>query len=102
MGESLEQADSANLVHLGLIIGGGLSVGVGILNLYWGFGHVPAGVSESAQRIAFSDDFTAVGFSGLDNINILSSAHIAVPLIALGLVMMIGANATAWRRTGGY
>lgn len=80
-------------VHLFLLIFGGLSVGTGIVRLYYSFGW-PGGT--------FQSDFAAIGFSGLDNIHLLPPGDYSIALIAIGLCCMVLANATAWQETDGY
>lgn len=80
-------------MHLVLLLLGGLSSGVGAINLYWSFGR---------EGGTFQSDFRTVGFSGFDEMGLLPHADFALPLLAFGLVCLIAANATAWRQTGGY
>ena len=72
----------------------GLSVGTGLINLIWSFGWSGG---------TFQSDYAAIGFSGIDNIEFLPSSEFAAPLIAIGVCLMVLANATAWQETeGGY
>jgi hypothetical protein len=80
-------------LHLGLLLFGGLCLGTGILNLYYSFGW------EGGD---FNSDFGQVGFSGLDNISLLPAADFAIPMVVVGALCLIVANATAWRETDGY
>jgi hypothetical protein len=80
-------------MHLLLFLGGGLSLGMGILNLYYSFGSVHGDINSN---------LTAIGFSGLDNISMLPSSNLSIPLIGIGALCLIFANATAWRDTDGY
>jgi len=82
-----------HLFHLCLLIFGGLSDGTGIIRLFYSFGW-PGG--------SFQSDFRAIGFSGLDNIAMLPPGNYSFGLIALGLICMVLANATAWEETDGY
>mgnify|MGYP004382257587 CR=1 FL=1 len=91
----------STVTHLVLLIMGGLCTGIGILNMYYSFGWAQ-GYTNSNARIPMNTDFEGVGFSGLDNIYLLSSSTLAIPLVIVGVFMMVSANSTAWRQTGGY
>ena len=72
---------------------GGLLLGTGIVNLYYSFGWDEGPMGQ---------DFSGVGFSGVDNIGLLPAAEYSVPLIVMGVMILVGLNANAWRHTGGY
>jgi hypothetical protein len=80
-------------LHLLLLLGGGLCLGTGILMLYDSFGWHGGDLNSN---------FAAIGFSGLDNISLLDRSEIAIPLVTIGALALIFANATAWRETDGY
>ena len=81
-------------LHFGLFIFGGVSLGIGILFLFWSFGFDGGAINQN---------ISSVGYSATDNIGFLPSSDIvAIPLIVLGLFSMVFGNATAWRSTGGY
>lgn len=80
-------------LHLVLFLLGPTCAGAGIIMAYNSFGW-PHGPLNS--------DFAAVGFNGLDNIELLPGAEIAVALIVVGIVSIVFANANTWRETGGY
>ncbi len=96
---SLPEPKDNHPMHLGLYIAGGLMLGAGILNLYWSFGWDPA---NNGERAALNSGMAGVGFSALDNISLLPRADFSIPLVVMGLCMLIIANATAWKETGGY
>lgn len=79
--------------HLAMLLLGGVCTGTGILNLYWSFGRADA---------EFNGDFRKIGFSALDDVSLLSHGQFALPLIAFGVLLLVTANATAWRETDGY
>lgn len=93
MADHSEPRNDSNLLHLVLLIGGGLCLGTGILNLYYSFGWIGGDLNAN---------FAQVGASGVDNLSTLPMADLAIPLVAIGALMLIFANATAWRETGGY
>lgn len=82
-----------NTYHLVLLVLGGLLLGTGLLNLYGSFGWVGGD---------FNSNYELVGFSGLDNISLLPNSTWSIPLVVVGALCLILANATAWRETGGY
>ena len=89
-----EKGNELHGLHLFLLMAGGLCLGTGILNLYYSFGF-----NETQD---YGKDLSTVGFSGIDNISILATSEIAIPLVVIGAVSMIFANATAWKETDGY
>lgn len=95
MSEPHESHDE-NRVHgvqLAMLLTGGLMAGTGLLNLYYAFGWVGGD---------FNSDFSQIGFSGLDNIGLLPASTWAIPLVVVGALMMVLANAFSWRETDGY
>ena len=99
---SAEEKDTdSTITHLILLIAGGVCTGAGMVNLYYSFGWAQ-GHSSSNARIPMNTDLSSLGFTGLDNISLLSSSSLAIPLVIVGVAMMVMANSTAWRQTGGY
>lgn len=88
-----ELKNDVNAMHLLLLIAGGLLLGTGLLNLYYAFGWTGGDLNSN---------FELTGFSALDNIGLLPGAEFHIALVVAGALCMIIANATAWRRTGGY
>ena len=80
-------------VHYLLLLLGGLLLGTGLVNLYWSFGDPNNDLNGNAAE---------VGWSALDDISLLPSADLAIPLIFAGVGTMVFLNARAWRYTGGY
>lgn len=80
-------------LYLVLFLLGSTCIGAGLVMSYHSFGW-PHGPLNS--------DFAAIGMNGLDHIELLPSAPIAVGLIVVGIVSLVFANANAWRETGGY
>jgi len=75
-------------------IAGGVSTGLGVLLItLYGFS-MPGG--EIATQTS------NMGFDALPHIGLTGTGYGAVALIVIGAWMMIKANATAWKQTGGY
>ena len=88
------EADTvSSTTYLAGFIAGGLLLGAGIRSLYWSFGW---------DRGCLNCDMASVGFSGLDNLGLLSAADYSVGLVVMGVLLLVGLNAGAWRRTNGY
>lgn len=85
--------DDFNPLHLGLYLFGGACAGSGLLALYFSFGSPTGDLNQNVDLI---------GFSGLDNIQALGAADFAIPMVVVGALSLIFANAVAWRKTGGY
>ena len=79
--------------HYLLLLVGGLLVGLGVVNLYFAFGHPDSDLNGNAK---------IMGFTAIDNIQILPPAGIAFALIAAGAGTLVFLNARAWRYTAGY
>ena len=87
------EENSFQSLHLSLYLVGGLCAGTGIVNLLWSFGS-PAGDMNQTLNV--------VGFSALDNLQPMTTFSFAIPLIVVGAICLVAANAMAWRETGGY
>jgi hypothetical protein len=93
----MSHADTDSSSSLGYLAGfilGGLCLGFGIRSLYPSFGW--------SQAPCLNCDLENIGFSGLDNIGLLAAADYSIGLIVLGILVLVGLNAGAWRRTHGY
>jgi hypothetical protein len=88
-----EPRNETHPLHFSLLMFGGLCLGTGLLNLYYSFGWHGGDMNS---------DFVQIGFSGLDNIALKPTADFAIPLVVVGAICLIFANATAWRETDGY
>jgi hypothetical protein len=73
---------------------GGILVGTGVLAAATGGFVVPGG--EAAQVIS------SLGYDGVNDITITQQGMMAVTFFIVGAGLMISANATAWKQTGGY
>lgn len=85
--------DETQPFHLALLLVGGLCLGTGVLNLLDSFGWLGGDLNSN---------YGQVGWSALDNISLLPGASVAVPLVVVGALCLVIANATAWKQTGGY
>ncbi len=75
-------------------LGGGISAGMGILTLtVYGFDQPGGEVSASFSRL---------GYDALPTLTIPGAGYIGITMVIIGAWMMIKANATAWKQTGGY
>lgn len=72
---------------------GGVLCAMGILALTFSFG---------ADYGDFSTALSAAGSDGMGDITTTSFFPIAVMCLGIGAPLLIGLNATAWRKTGGY
>jgi len=94
MADSKKAPDGeASLVYIIGLITAGITLGFGLRSLYWSFGlpHTPQN-----QALAL------VGFTGLDNMQLLPAANYSFGLIVLGVIVMVALNHFAWRYTDGY
>jgi hypothetical protein len=88
-----DKKNESHWMHLILLILGGLCLGTGIIFLYGSFGWTGGD---------FNSNLKTIGFSALDNISLLPDSHVSIPLIGIGTLCLVFANATAWRATDGY
>ena len=77
-----------------LWIFGGLCCAVGVLSLLFSF-ETPFG-GDIAQTLS------SVGWDAVADVKTTAAFPFAVFGIGLGLRILVGLNATAWRSTGGY
>jgi len=81
-------------VHQYLIPAGGITAGAGFMTMLFGW-EAPGGVDIAEQ-------ISTVGFSAVSDISLNPLGQLAFALILLGIGMMVFANRTAWKETGGY
>ncbi len=72
---------------------GGVLCATGIMTLLFSFG-APYG--------DFSTSIAVAGSDGIGDIQPTDKAKLALFCIVLGAPLLIGLNATAWKKTGGY
>lgn len=72
---------------------GGVLCASGIMSLLFSFG---------ADYGDFNQALSAAGFDGMEDIRTTSFFPLTVFCLGLGAPILIGLNATAWRKTGGY
>ena len=87
------KTDRLQTLHLALFLIGGACAGTGIVNLLGAFG-APSG--------DMNQNFAVIGADALDNIGAGPTFDFAIPLVVVGVLCLIFANAIAWRKTGGY
>ncbi len=88
-----EENDRIQPLHLALFLIGGACAGTGIVNLLGAFG-APSG--------DMNQNFSVIGADALDNLGAGPTFDFAIPLLVVGVLCLIFANAIAWRKTGGY
>jgi len=100
MAEGNNNIQSQIIYMAGLILGG-LVLGFGIVSLYYSFGREArfGGVGEVGT---LNGQFANVGFTGLDNIAVLSAADYSIGMVVAGVAMLVLLNANAWKYTDGY
>lgn len=76
-----------------LWIAGGLLTATGILTLLFSF---------AAPYGDFSTSIAQAGWDGIGDIGFTDKAKFAFFCLIVGAPTLIGLNATAWRKTGGY
>ncbi len=91
--QTAEKTDRLQTLHLALFLIGGACAGTGIVNLLGAFG-APSG--------DMNQNFAVIGADALDNIGAGPTFDFAIPLVVVGVLCLIFANAIAWRKTGGY
>ena len=75
-------------------IAGGMSAALGMVTVAsYGFDQPGGEVSAS---------YSQIGFDALPGLSMSSAGYTGLLLVALGAWLMIKANATAWKQTGGY
>ncbi len=85
--------DNPNLPYVFGLLGGGLTLGAGVVMLWYSFG-IPEGL--------MANNLSILGASALDDIGRLPASNYSIGLILLGALTMIVLNSRAWRYTGGY
>jgi hypothetical protein len=73
---------------------GGVSAGLGVLTAAnWGFG-IPGG--DIATQVS------KLGFDGLPELQVFPLGWAALAMFGFGVALLVLANRTAWKDTGGY
>lgn len=84
-----------------LLVVGAACIGTGILTLATG----GLGITDSAGNLLdleVAEAISKLGYDGVADLVFTSSSTMAIALCVVGAAMMIGANAVAWKETGGY
>jgi hypothetical protein len=76
-----------------LWITGGVLVATGMISLYYSFG-TPWG--------DMAENLTQVGWDGVADVQSFPAITVALFGLGLGIPLLVGLNATAWKETGGY
>lgn len=78
-----------------MLVAGAICAAAGLLTgVLGGFG-MPNGQDTALQ-------ISKLGFDGLDNLTVLPAGYVAIPLLIVGIGLLVAANATAYKETGGY
>lgn len=78
-----------------MLVAGAICAAAGLLTgVLGGFG-MPNGQDTAVQ-------ISQLGFDGLDNLTVLPAGYVAIPLLIFGIGLLVAANATAYKETGGY
>lgn len=75
-------------------LSGGLSVGLGMVTLAY------KGFEQPAGDVATS--FSQLGWDALPLLTVPTEGFVGLGLVATGIALMVTANATVWKETGGY
>ena len=81
---------------------GGLSCAIGVLCLLFSFGTPYANPGMEHWNTDMATTLSSVGWDAVGDVGALSPAPVAFLCLALGLPILVGLNATAWKKTGGY
>ena len=83
----------------GIWIVGGLCAGFGVLFLIGAFGPTGFGLMSDGQILPAASTYKNFGYDASLDITMTSSGAIGIPLVLAGLVLMVYANANAWKDT---
>ena len=75
-------------------IAGGLSVALGMISI------VGYGFDQPGGPVA--TNFSTYGYDALPNLTIAPAGYTGILMVLVGIGLMVSANATAWKQTGGY
>ncbi|MCB9780330.1 MAG: hypothetical protein H6742_17325 [Alphaproteobacteria bacterium] len=81
-------------MKLPLWIIGAVCIASGIITMAMGGIGVPAGPTATV--------FGTLGYDALPDLVLNSQGFLALGLVGVGVALMVGANASAWKETGGY
>ena len=77
-----------------LWLSGGISVALGVVSMaVYGFEQPGGDVATN---------FSSYGYDALPDLTITSAGYSGFLMVLLGAVLMVRANSTAWKQTGGY
>lgn len=81
---------------------GGLFVGIGFLFLLGAFGPTGFGFMQGEVQKHMAEAYSQYGYDASLQVQLTSNGYMALFCFIVGLMMLIGANATAWQDTEGY
>lgn len=76
-----------------LWITGGVLVATGMISLYFAFGTPWGPIAENLSN---------TGWDAVADIELKPAFFVAIGTLGLGIPLLVGLNATAWKATGGY
>ncbi len=78
-----------------MLVAGAICAAAGLMTgVLGGFG-MPNGQDTALQ-------ISKLGYDGLDNLTIYPAGYVAIGLVITGIGLLVTANATAYKETGGY
>lgn len=82
---------------------GGISVGLGFLFLIGGFGDTGLGLLNSDTNTIeqASTSYERYGYDASMDVSITGNGYFALLFLAVGLLLLVSANANAWKQSGG-
>ena len=83
----------------GIWIAGGISLGFGILFMMGAFGPTGFGLGGEDNIVPAALSFKSYGYDASLDLGLTSSGKFGIPLILVGIVLMVYANAGAWKDT---
>ena len=83
----------------GIWIAGGLCAGFGVLFMIGAFGPTGFGLGEGDNIVPAALSYKSYGYDASLDLGITSAGMFGLPLILIGLVLMVYANANAWKDT---
>ncbi len=84
-------------------VSGGVCCAIGLLSLIYSFGPTyTEGNCPSPSCAGINTALSLAGWDAMADIGLKDPAFIAIPMLGLGMMVLVGMNAVAWKQTGGY